>query len=90
MGLVWAILKPVLVSAGCGAVVYFIIDFIFPDGKVPKIISKIRWVIAIMVMITIIIISALIKANMTITPMVAGFAAITIASLLKQNDENKN
>ena len=44
MELIWAILKPGIISAVCAGAVFLVISFLFP-GKVPKIVSELRWLL---------------------------------------------
>lgn len=88
MDLILAILKPGIISGLCAGLVLLVVHFVFPD-KVPNIISKLRWVIAIFIAIIIIVVSVLIGADKKITPMVAGFTAFFLASALKDEDDKK-
>src|SRR5690606_19195074 len=79
-----------IIPAICAGIVFGIKELFWKE-KVPNIVEKLRWLIAIVVAITINIIGALLNANMQITPFIAaGLLVLIIMAFKNEKIQNLN
>lgn len=76
------IIETLILPIICAALVYAIRYIAWPEN-VPKFIERIRWLIAIIIMIIIVVGGAFIENDMRITPVAAGLVGFFTASSLK-------
>ena len=83
------LLETLFIPAICAGLVFGVKELFWKE-KVPVLIEKLRWLIAILVAITINVIGALMNANMQVTPFIAtGLLVLIIMAFKNEKIKNK-